>query len=275
MSGGGWSAPEDCVKWLYVVEEGRWERGRTTLRRQHAPFAQGGMRLSYRAQELERDGGATPVVCKVFKPDCNSPPDDYFNEALTQMVAESYAQDFNKQNGAASAGNVAFLPVTVLEFRNPRPGSYAICTMEPELTGAYVKHNDNTGIIETAEELPQAFSHFSYEASFHQLVVCDIQGVGSYYTDPQVHSFDGNGFGMGNLGPEGIANWRRTHRCNGLCARLRLPTLHGAVETDEQMARRLHEEELAATRQGGTRWTPARFTQALTSAATQYRTQRS
>ena len=26
------------------------------------------------------------------------------------------------------------------------------------------------------------------------------QGVGTFYTDPQIHSFDGRGFGAGNLG---------------------------------------------------------------------------
>ena len=27
-----------------------------------------------------------------------------------------------------------------------------------------------------------------------------MQGVGNFYTDPQIHSFDGCGFGAGNLG---------------------------------------------------------------------------
>eukprot|EP00959_Pyramimonas_sp_CCMP1952_P127265 2661983-Pyramimonas_sp.AAC.1 len=32
---------------------------------------------------------------------------------------------------------------------------------------------------------PQAFSHFSYEHSQRKLLVCDIQGVADFYTDPQ------------------------------------------------------------------------------------------
>ena len=39
----------------------------------------------------------------------------------------------------------------------------------------------------------QAFSHFTLEESAHELVVCDIQGVGDLYTDPQIHSSDGGG----------------------------------------------------------------------------------
>lgn len=38
---------------------------------------------------------------------------------------------------------------------------------------------------------PQAFSHFSFERSGHELIVVDIQGVGDLYTDPQIHTMDG------------------------------------------------------------------------------------
>lgn len=34
----------------------------------------------------------------------------------------------------------------------------------------------------------QAFSHFTFERSGHQLIVVDIQGVGDLYTDPQIHT---------------------------------------------------------------------------------------
>lgn len=46
----------------------------------------------------------------------------------------------------------------------------------------------------------QAFSHFSFERSGHQLIVVDIQGVGDLYTDPQIHTEKGTDFGDGNLG---------------------------------------------------------------------------
>ena len=49
--------------------------------------------------------------------------------------------------------------------------------LEPHLPGEHVKHNDNTGRVETTQELPQAFSHFTLEASGGQLCVCDVQGV--------------------------------------------------------------------------------------------------
>lgn len=46
----------------------------------------------------------------------------------------------------------------------------------------------------------QAFSHFTFERSGHQLIVVDIQGVGDLYTDPQIHTEAGTDFGDGNLG---------------------------------------------------------------------------
>lgn len=41
----------------------------------------------------------------------------------------------------------------------------------------------------------KAFSHFTFEASCHQLIVVDIQGVGDLYTDPQIHTSGGIEYG--------------------------------------------------------------------------------
>lgn len=50
----------------------------------------------------------------------------------------------------------------------------------------------------------QAFSHFTFERSGHQLIIVDIQGVGDLYTDPQIHTESGTDFGDGNLGKTNI-----------------------------------------------------------------------
>ena len=76
---------------------------------------------------------------------------------------------------------------------------------------------DNHGGDEKARNTPSAFAHFSYEASNKRLLVCDIQGVGDLYTDPQIHTYHGNGFGMGNLGNDGIIKFFKTHECNAIC----------------------------------------------------------
>lgn len=46
----------------------------------------------------------------------------------------------------------------------------------------------------------QAFSHFTFERSGHQMIVVDVQGVGDLYTDPQIHTAKGDEYGEANLG---------------------------------------------------------------------------
>ena len=43
------------------------------------------------------------------------------------------------------------------------------------------------------------------------------------WTDPQIHTPDGDGFGEGNMGQDGIDSFLSTHWCNALCACLGLP----------------------------------------------------
>lgn len=54
---------------------------------------------------------------------------------------------------------------------------------------------------------------------------CAKQGVGDVWTDPQVHTFDGNGYGKGNMGMRGIHAFLQNHRCNAICTALKLPVV--------------------------------------------------
>ena len=90
--------------------------------------------------------------------------------------------------------------------------------------------------------MAKAFSWFTYVSSERLLVVCDIQGVGSFYTDPQIHTWDGEGFGLGNMGAEGLEQYLATTTRNLLIDQLGLPPLD-AGETDEEVARRLQRAE--------------------------------
>lgn len=109
------------------------------------------------------------------------------------------------------------------------------------VTGAYIKHNSNSGYVESHRRAtPQTFSHYTFQASRGRLMVVDIQGVSDLYTDPQVHTLEGKGYGEGNLGAGGFALFFAAHRCTPLCARLGLTPL---PKSTLEMAR---EERLAA-----------------------------
>lgn len=56
-------------------------------------------------------------------------------------------------------------------------------------------------------------------------MVVDCQGVGTIFTDPQIHSFSPNDqivFGEGNRGTQGMADFFLHHDCNDICRRLGL-----------------------------------------------------
>jgi len=71
--------------------------------------------------------------------------------------------------------------------------------------------------VEMDRKTAQAFSHFTYDASQGQILICDIQGVQGIYTDPQIHTVNGKGFGSGNLGHTGIRAFLLRHVCNEVC----------------------------------------------------------
>jgi hypothetical protein len=76
------------------------------------------------------------------------------------------------------------------------------------------------------EDIPQAFSHFTYKVSKRKMLICDIQGVlnssGKYpvfeLTDPccHTHPYKRN-YGKTNRGKKGMVEFFKTHQCNAAC----------------------------------------------------------
>ena len=108
------------------------------------------------------------------------------------MDAKLWAEEFNRHNPPKK---VDFFMMAVLEFvdRPDRP----LYHVENFIEGHYVKYNSNSGFVLEDEtqaikrQTPQAFSHFTFERSGHEIMVVDIQGVGDLYTDPQIHTVSG------------------------------------------------------------------------------------
>ncbi|KAL7548108.1 hypothetical protein ACHAWF_011406 [Thalassiosira exigua] len=81
------------------------------------------------------------------------------------------------------------------------------------------------------EDVPQAFSHFTYEHTHGKHLVCDLQGVwnpddGFVLTDPVVHHVCQTGKihknGATDKGLVGVEKFFDTHQCNALCRKMGL-----------------------------------------------------
>lgn len=123
--------------------------------------------------------------------------------------------------------------------------------MEYKLKGTFTKYNNNFGeIYESSDakkpisaedevkrarifQYSEAFSHFSLVESGGSMLVCDLQGVHDFFTDPQIHTEDGKGLGMGNMGQEGIDKWTSKHQCNAVCRAISLLDLWGRPNPDQ------------------------------------------
>jgi hypothetical protein len=235
---------ERATKFTYNTATGQWNMEACRLRIATKWFSEGGMRQSYRAAELiENSSRINAGVVKLFK-NSNTKPGVVFHEALTQAVAQRYADAFNDLCARKKCDlHVTFLPVWVLLLsdRVTPYGDNVYATLEPFLPGTYVKFSDNSGrhLNDVAARAAQTFSHYTFLASGRKLVCVDIQGIVAMslpgeiadstnpvhtsfkvmaksltLTDPQIHSVDGNLFGAGNLGVNGIkafiASYSRT-----------------------------------------------------------------
>ena len=140
----------------------------------------------------------------------------YFDDVKLQMDAKLWGEEYNRHGPPKK---VDIFMMGVLELVD-RPGA-PLFHIEHYIDGEYIKYNSNSGFVEDktkhCRQTPQAFSHFTFERSGHEVVVVDIQGVGDLYTDPQIHTALGEEYGDGNLGTKGMALFFHSHHCNDIC----------------------------------------------------------
>lgn len=240
------------TKLTYDCSNDKWVREPVDLSVEREPFQEGGMRLAYRARERFPDGGEIDVVLKCFKEDVLQGQDEgelIKSEAMTQMVAEDFAQQFNKLCSSKGLPHrLAFVPVSVAQIPDLETFQDETYSVEPFLPGDYKKYNDNNGHNEIESDVVGAFCYFTYHQTGGALVVTDIQGVGTFYTDPQIHTLDGTGFGAGNLGEDGINRFLRTHQHTLLCEQLGLPSPNAGL-SDAELAAKLQAAEAEIARE--------------------------
>ncbi|KAL7979202.1 hypothetical protein Chor_015226 [Crotalus horridus] len=138
--------------------------------------------------------GAFNYVAKRYIETVNR--DVYFEDVRLQMEAKLWGEEYNRHKPPKQ---VDIVQTCIIEMKN-RPGR-PLYHLEHYIEGKYIKYNSNSGFVrdDNIRLTPQAFSHFTFERSGHQLIIVDIQGVGDLYTDPQIHTESGTDFGDGNL----------------------------------------------------------------------------
>ncbi|XP_037831421.1 transient receptor potential cation channel subfamily M member 6 isoform X4 [Kryptolebias marmoratus] len=150
-------------------------------------------------------------------------------EIQQQRAAQKMMQVFNQIKPDDMHHSPRFLDVSLVLWHSN--GQWL--TIERNLTGDFRKYNNNTGEEITPccslEDMLLAFSHWTYEYSWRELLLLDIQGVGEELTDPTVIMADYQSggrnemlFGPDNLGDAAISGFLQKHTCNFCCHRLGL-----------------------------------------------------
>jgi len=243
---------EHCKRHRYNPQTQSWVLDDVLVKIESKPFAAGAMRECYAMKKLStfstavyRDWKRAPnFVAKRYKKPVENKV--YFADVALQMDAKHLGDEYNKTDPPKK---VDFVQTAIIEFPN-RPNQ-PLFGVEHLIEGDYVKYNSNSGFVAgnsssssgggssnavngsssagdvvdhhaVLRNTPQAFSHFTFQCTKGQAMCVDIQGVGDLYTDPQIHTLDGEGYGDGNLGLRGFALFFRTHECNPLCNRLGL-----------------------------------------------------
>ncbi|XP_077959445.1 eukaryotic elongation factor 2 kinase isoform X3 [Gasterosteus aculeatus] len=209
---------EPCMRYRYNAITGEWAQDQIHLKMAEQPFGKGAMRECFRTKKLSNFShssnwkSASNYVSKRYMETVDR--NVYFEDVRLQMEAKLWGEEYNRHRPPKQ---VDIMQMCVIEMTD-RPGK-PLFHLEHYIEGKYIKYNSNSGFVrdENIRLTPQAFSHFSFERSAHQLIVVDIQGVGDLYTDPQIHTEQGTDFGDGNLGVRGMALFFHSHLCNKIC----------------------------------------------------------
>ena len=100
----------------------------------------------------------------------DTPREMYFDDVKLQMDAKLWGEEYNRHNPPKK---VDIFMMAVMELHE-RPGA-PLFHVEHYIDGDYIKYNSNSGFVADMRQTPQAFSHFTFERSGHQLMVVDIQ----------------------------------------------------------------------------------------------------
>lgn len=214
---------ERGIKIIWNTMTKNWEKEKINVKLDNRrPFDEGSFRAVYHL--WDQSDPDNRYVAKLSKDQRDQQTQEiYFQDVKAQAIASQLGRLYNSRFPPKTIEFIHAYVLVLLERDN------TVCGVERFIPGTYFKYNDNTKWEnELHRNTPAAFSHFTYEVSNHEILVCDIQGVGDCYTDPQVHSvLGGTAFGKGDRGAAGIRDFLSTHQCNEVCQYLDLPNVLG------------------------------------------------
>lgn len=233
------------------------------------PFGLGAERLAHMFYEIkqkshgwERVGRALVAKESRYIQNEESKEKIHTSFCKVQHEARSLAHQFNKavqkapmlkplEDEKSTPPPIEFLKCSIYEFK--RGGMLCGLLVEKFLSGRFMKYNGNFGYVNNnthdgvtisleigdvkLTDFIQAFSHWVYENSNHNRVVCDLQGILDLegrvpifrLTDPVICSKGKErnryGYGKTDLGRDGIRQFCLHHKCNSVCKGLSLPLM--------------------------------------------------
>ncbi|KAL7534191.1 hypothetical protein ACHAXR_005712 [Thalassiosira sp. AJA248-18] len=222
-------------------------------------FGEGRERAVRRVREINSRGKfvGPPLVGKetLFQEDLNPRDVRAFHKNFCKMqkLAQKYAIIFNDKLlslpgvDTSKFPTIRFLECWVMMFTNQSNERDAVLVEKMIDYEKYTKWNNNYGYVESSsahtsnpsisigdgisislDDIPQAYSHFTFLASGRRFLVCDLQGVLDTNVSPPVFELTDPAirykkrtqrvdFGRTDCGEDGIQNFFRSHKCSALC----------------------------------------------------------
>lgn len=203
-----------AIKKIYDYEKHDWNHSDVEVEINRKSFSQGALRS---AHVMRIKGDTEKYVAKFFI-DMYEPAKQYYDDVIMQMEAKHYAKRFSEETGL----QVDFIDVFVICFTD-QTGKSHTCVAEKFVEGKFEKFNNNDGWDSGKRNTPDAFSHYTWKKSANKMIICDIQGIGNLWTDPQILTVRNTSrYGRANIKMRGISKFLANHRCNNICQKLGL-----------------------------------------------------